>query len=309
MILSVSRRTDIPAFYGAWFIDRLKDGKFYVKNPYNENVVSLIEVNSDNLDCIVFWTKDAINFMQYLNIINELNYEYYFHYTINPYHNEIEPLKHSKNDIIENFIELSNLIGKERVILRYNPIIMSEKYSINYHLHAFKKLCSTLKGKTEKIVISSLDNYSKINKILKNNALRSPNNNELAILCQKFKEIAFENEMELTICADQFDASEFGINKNSCIDKKLIERITNKKVINDTLDKTRAECLCLKCIDIGAYNTCQMGCVYCYAGYKQIIDHDFSALLLNDEIKDKEIKVRKDVKSILESEKQIIFEF
>lgn len=310
MILSASRRTDIPAFYGEWFINRLKEGRFYVKNPYNNKLVSLIEIDNRNLDCIVFWTKDAIDFMKYLDIIDELNYNYYFHYTINPYHEDLEPLNHTKKEIIENFIELSNKIGNKKVILRYNPIIISTRYSIEYHIRAFNKLCITLKGKTEKVVISFLDEYPKLRSILINKGLRTPNSMEKDLMYQSFSEIAKVNDIKLTTCGEADDTYKYGIEKNSCIDKELIETISNKEVIDDTLDKTRDECLCLKCIDIGAYNTCQMGCAYCYAGYILKAEHHSPlSLLLNEELSEQEVKVRTDIKSILGAEKQITFDF
>ncbi|MDF9867688.1 hypothetical protein OKW22_001266 [Bacilli bacterium PM5-3] len=305
MILSVSRRSDIPAFYGEWFIKRLLDKKFYVRNPYNHQQISLIEIEN-NLDCIVFWTKDAIDFMQYLLIIDNLDYDYYFHYTITSYHTDIEILKHSKKEIINNFIELSKKLGKERVILRYDPIIITDKYTIAYHLKMFEKLCQQLHQYTNKIVISFLDEYQHINKSLNDNNLRTPKYHEIMLLVKEFVEITNKYNLKLTTCAEAIDLTMFGIEKNSCIDKELIEQITKRKVIKDTLDKTRDECLCLKCIDIGTYSTCLNDCRYCYAKSSSIkTKHNSNSLLLNDEIDNEIIIKRKDTKSILSDNQQI----
>ena len=131
MILSVSRRTDIPAFFGEWFLNRLKDGFVCVRNPFNKNMVSKIRLSVNEIDCIVFWTKDATNFTNYLPLIDELGYKYYFQYTITPYGKEIEPNVKDKNQVIDNFINLSKTIGKEKVVWRYDPILITKDMSLD----------------------------------------------------------------------------------------------------------------------------------------------------------------------------------
>ena len=301
MILSVSRRTDIPAFYGRWFLNRLQAGAFYVRNPYNKNLVSLIEVSRENVDCLVFWTKNAINFMQYLTFIDDLGYNYYFHYTITPYHEDLEILNNSKKEIVTNFKELSTRLGKEKVILRYDPILLNDKYDIAYHFKAFIRLCGELKNYTKKVVVSFLDVYQKNSYIVKQNNLIRPNLAQITKLMQGFSKIAQANNLELVTCAEEVALDVYGIKSNSCIDKELIEKITNKKFKRVKYDKTREFCLCLKCIDIGTYNTCQANCKYCYANNKQrMLKHDENSLLLNDILKDEKIVKRKDVTTDLE---------
>ena len=133
MILSVSRRTDIPAFFGEWFINRLISGNVMVRNPMNSNQITSIPLSPKNIDCIVFWTKDPTNFLQYLDHIDRMGYKYYFLFTINPYDKEIEENVDFKKNIITTFKTLSNKIGKEKVIWRYDPIILTSKYNLKYH--------------------------------------------------------------------------------------------------------------------------------------------------------------------------------
>ena len=164
MILSVSRRTDIPAFFGEWFINRLQDGFVCVRNPFNKNMVSKIKLNAKDVDCIVFWTKDATNFINYLPSIDELGYKYYFQYTITPYDKEIERNLKDKNELIDNFINLSKKIGKEKVVWRYDPILIAKGISLDWHIKQFENLCKELSGYTNKVVISFLDEYKKLDK-------------------------------------------------------------------------------------------------------------------------------------------------
>ncbi len=164
MILSVSRRTDIPAFYAEWFMNRLKAGFVYVRNPFNIYQVSEVPLTPDNVDAIVFWTKNSKPLHQYLSEIDNMGYKYYFQFTITPYGKEIEENIEKKEKIVETFKNLSEKTGKEKVILRYDPVILNDKYTIDFHIKSFERLCSILSSYTEKVVISFLDDYKKISK-------------------------------------------------------------------------------------------------------------------------------------------------
>ncbi|MCQ2966970.1 MAG: DUF1848 domain-containing protein, partial [Alphaproteobacteria bacterium] len=160
MILSASRRTDIPAFYGEWFVNRLEEGFALVRNPLNANMVSKLLLRPQYVECIVFWTKNAIDFVKYLPKIDRLGFKYYFQYTITSYSKDTEPNVPEKKKIIENFIEISKKLGKEKTIWRYDPILLSNKYNLAYHKKYFEYLCEKISPYTEKCVISFLDDYS-----------------------------------------------------------------------------------------------------------------------------------------------------
>ena len=259
MILSVSRRTDIPAFFGEWFFNRLKDGFVCVRNPFNKHMVSKIRLSVNEIDCIVFWTKDATNFTNYLPLIDELGYKYYFQYTITPYGKEIEPNVKDKNQVIDNFINLSKTIGKEKVIWRYDPILISKDISIDWHICQFEKMCGRLKGYTNKVVISFLDEYKKLDK----SKFRTLNSQEMQELGTAFAKIAKDNGLKIQTCAESVDIE--GIKKGACIDKNLIEQICGYPLNIKKDTSQREECLCSQSVDIGEYDTCPHFCNYCYA--------------------------------------------
>lgn len=271
MILSVSRRTDIPAFYSEWFINRLRDKKVYVRNPFNYNQVQRIPLTPENVDCIVFWTKDAREIIKYLDEIDNLGYKYYFQYTITPYKDDIEVNVKDKRQIINNFMELSKRLGKERVILRYDPIIITEKYTKEYHYTTFERLCSLVSGYTDKIIFSFVDDYRKISKNMKSNKVAEISEDDMKEMAHRLVTISKKYDIGLETCAEKIELKELGINKASCIDGDLIEKIIKvplkrkPKKGDRELDNGREQCKCIKCIDIGEYDTCVHGCMYCYA--------------------------------------------
>lgn len=264
MILSVSRRTDIPAFYSEWFMNRLREGYVLVRNPFNVNLISEVKISSDNVDCIVFWTKNSKPLHKYLNEIDGLGYKYYFQYTITPYHKNMEGNVANKTEIIKSFQYLSEKIGKEKVILRYDPVILSNKYNIDYHKIAFVKICNILAPYTEKVVFSFLDGYKKIAKNMKDLNIKEITTEEMNILAKYFSEVANEYGLKIESCAEDIDLEKYNISHGKCIDDNLIERIIGHK-IKAGKDNQRLACGCVKSIDIGEYNTCLHNCLYCYA--------------------------------------------
>ncbi len=164
MILSVSRRTDIPNYYSRWFINRLKSGYLYVRNPMNPHQVSRIDLSPEVVDCIVFWTKNPENMIGQLEELRE--YMYYFQFTLTGYGREVEPnLPDKREKLIPVFRQLSEKIGRQRVIWRYDPIFISRKYTVEYHLKAFAEIAVRLADYTVRVVISSMDLYAKTKRI------------------------------------------------------------------------------------------------------------------------------------------------
>ena len=164
MIISASRRSDIPAFFSDWFINRIKERYVFVRNPMNIHQISKIDLSPEVVDCIVFWTKNPLPLINKLDYLN--NYNYYFQYTLNSYTNDLEVNLPTKNELIDAFKILSDSIGREKVIWRYDPILINKKYTIEYHELHFEKLAKSLKDYTEKCVISFVDFYRNVNKKL-----------------------------------------------------------------------------------------------------------------------------------------------
>ena len=268
MILSVSRRTDIPNYYSDWFYNRVKEGFVYVKNPMNIHQVSRIDISPDVVDCIVFWTKNP---KAMLGRLDELSaYNYYFQFTLTGYGKDMESnVPHKKEIMIPVFHELSNKIGKEKVIWRYDPIIFTGKYDMDYHLKAFEQIAGALNGYTEKCVISFVDVYAKNMKNMEAIDSYQVDKEELVNFASKLAQIARDNHMTMGSCAENIDLDKCGIEHNCCIDKELIERLIGCKLKVHKDKNQRGECGCMESMEIGTYNTCQNGCKYCYANYSE----------------------------------------
>lgn len=266
MILSVSRRTDISSYYSDWFFNRIKEGFVYVRNPMNLHQVSKIVLTPEVVDCIVFWTKNPKPMLDRLDELKE--YNYYFQFTLTGYGRDIESnILHKKEEMIPTFRELSKRIGAEKVIWRYDPILFTDKYTTEYHLKAFEQIAATLKGYTEKCVISFVDEYAKTKRNMETIGVYELKPPQLQTFAKKIAEIAKSNGMQIASCAESIDLEACGITRNSCIDKELIERIIGCR-LNVNKDKNqRLTCGCVESVEIGTYNTCKNGCKYCYANY------------------------------------------
>lgn len=268
MILSASRRTDIPNYYSDWFFNRIKAGFVYVRNPMNARQVSKIDITPKMVDCIVFWTKNP---RPMLDRLDELTlYDYYFQFTLTGYGKDIERnVPHKKEEMIPIFQELSEKIGMKRVIWRYDPIFFTNKYTPEYHLKAFEQIAAALRGYTEKCVISFVDVYAKNKKNMELLSLYEADRIELSEFSKKIAVIAKDNGMAVGSCAERIDLHECGIEHNCCIDKNLIESIIGCKLKVDKDKNQRQECGCMESVEIGTYNTCKNGCKYCYANYRE----------------------------------------
>lgn len=291
MILNVSSRTDIIAFYEKWLIKRVEAGFVDVRNPFNPKLVN--RINFSDIDLILFCTKNPIPI---LNDLNKIKIPYLFQITITPYKRDIEPNVPSKKEVIEAVKKISRAIGKENVSVRYDPIFLSEKYNITYHIKAFKKLCMLLNGYVETIIVSFLDEYKNV---LKNkNVLQYRNFTEedYKIIGKNFSKIAKLNNMNVQTCFEDRNLTEYGFTKGECLSHELAYRLTGKKYKSWKARK----CNCAEMVDIGVYNSCKHFCKYCYANYdEKIVNNNFknhdvnSSLLIGNLEDDVIIKTRK----------------
>jgi hypothetical protein len=264
MILSVSRRTDIPSYYSEWFFNRVKEGFVYIKNPIKTEQISKININPDIIDGIVFWSKNPKPMINRLDEIKK--YKYYFQFTITSYDNDIEKNLPPKDEIIQTFIELSDIIGPERIIWRYDPILLNYKYDFGYHIIEFEKIANLLKGKTNKVTISFIDEYTKIKSKIKDLKLFILTKEIIRKFCISLAKIAQNNNLIIDTCAEIMDLEDIGISHACCIDGELFKQLGCN--LDAKKDKNqRSECRCIESIDIGIYNTCMNGCCYCYANY------------------------------------------
>lgn len=294
MILFVSGRTDIPAFYSNWFINRVKAGFVDVRNPFNQNLVS--RINFSDVDLIMFCSKNPLPMIDKLKM---LKVPVLFHVTITPYSKDVEPNIPDKRLIIEGVKKLSLVLGIDNVVVRYDPIFLSDKYNVDYHIRAFDKLCKNLNGYVNKIIVSFMDEYKnvRINKdILK---YRTFTREDYKKIGEAFSKSAMDNGMSVQTCFEDNDLTEYGFVKGECLSHELAYILTGKKFKSSNVRKEK-KCECVQMVDIGDYNSCMHMCKYCYANYdEKAVSSNFerhddnSSLLIGSIQSDDVIKVRK----------------
>jgi DNA repair photolyase len=298
LIISASRRTDIPAFYSEWFMERIHGGSFTRINPFWTRQQQEVSLLPETVDAIVFWSKYPGPLLPHLKCLDRLGYRYYFQFTLNNYPGFIEPGVPDLATRIDCFKRLSDQIGPDKVIWRYDPIIVSNMTGVDYHTGQFETLAEVLSPYTRRVVISFLDIYSKVKSRLAKlarergleicdiaemeNIIQDDNrtgeaSRALACFTAKLSAIAAGNSLEIFSCAEKIDLAANlagnttgnqvhpGIQHGSCIDIQLINRLFNLKLKYRKDRSQRRECLCAAAVDMGVYNTCKFNCVYCYA--------------------------------------------
>jgi len=290
MIVSASRRTDIPAFYSDWFINRLREGFVYVRNPFNIKQISRINLSPTHVELIVFWTKNPSPLIHFLDEIKSRGFNFYFQFTLTGYDKNIEKNLPEKLEVLHTFKELSTLIGKEKIIWRYDPIIISNEITKDYHIDKYSHIASQLNGFTDKCIISFLDMYKKCERNMKSISLKEITVDQQVELASCIKSIAQKNNIKLETCSETIELGNIGIHHGKCIDDVLISRILGHEVSIKKDQTQRNECGCVSSVDIGAYNTCRHNCLYCYANYsndtvaKNVKHHNVNSPLLTGKI-------------------------
>ena len=258
MIISASRRTDIPALYPEWFMNRLREGQVLVPNPYNRKKVSRIRLTPDAVYCIVFWTKNPEPLIPYLKEIDRMGYRYYIQMTVTDYERDLEPGIPGMEESMATFLLLSEMIGKDRLDWRFDPIVLTDKYSVEYHVEKFEAMCQWLHRATERCVISFVDLYE-------DNGFPCMEPEEMWEIAQRLSKIAGRYHLPLYTCAEKIDLSAFGIRHGACIDRERIQKLAGYKMDVKKASGQRPQCRCVESIDVGIYDTCTNGCKYCYA--------------------------------------------
>ncbi|MBQ8135347.1 MAG: DUF1848 domain-containing protein [Lachnospiraceae bacterium] len=249
MIVSASRRTDIPALFSDWFYNRVGKGFVLLKNPYNPQQVGRVTLTPDKVDGFVFWTKNAAPMLRRIHELDQ--FKYYFQFTITPYGRDVEANIPDKNEVV---IPAFQQIGADKVIWRYDPIFINERYTWDYHVRAFTELCEKLEGYTHKAVTSFVDAYRTVD--LRPLNIQPLTDEQKAQLAKQLAEIAASHGIVLSSCAE-----ELGLPHSSCIDGKMFGVVKPKD------RNQRGLCGCVESVDIGAYSTCSNGCAYCYANH------------------------------------------
>jgi hypothetical protein len=291
-IISVSRRTDIPAFYGSWFMNRLSEGYAGFINPYNKQPHK-VSLSRKDVIAFIFWTKNVTPFLESLNVIERNDYPFYLHYTITSYNELLEPSVPALQDSIASAALFAERFGKERLIWRYDPIIISQNTPVEYHVEQFSRIAKILGRYTSSCHTGFLNHYKKVTVSLTDLNKRygfqvidqSPS--EQANLLSQLAETANSHGIALHCCSEPADSLAM-VKRGSCIDLERIHRLFYQYSIPPKVPRapSRKECNCFQATDIGAYNSCLHDCVYCYANSDQVIrnslfqDHDPSSPIL-----------------------------
>lgn len=269
MIVSASRRTDIPACHMPWMLNRLSEGYALSANPYNPNQLTRIPLAEGVTDCIVFWSKNPAPLLKVLPEVEGFCIPFYIQFTLTPYGKGLEPGLPDKKTLIRTLRALSEKLGPRRVVWRYDPILIGEGLSVDDHLRLFGEMAGLLSGFAERCVISFLDLYAHIKKPLAGIA-RPPDESECLLLAKGLSEIAGERGIALFTCSEKLDLSAYGIAHGACIDQKLIESIIGRPLSVPKASGQRSDCGCIRSSDIGAYDTCPLGCIYCYGTRRRV---------------------------------------
>lgn len=265
MIISASRRTDIPAFFSPWFFNRLLTGQVLVRNPWNPLQIRQVSLLPEAVAAIVFWTRNPAPMLEHLNQLS--NYTYYFQVTINGYGPELEPEVPQMTTAIAAFKALSDQIGPERVIWRYDPIVLSPDLSEAVHTRRFGEVAAALSGFTHRCIISFVDLYQKTKRNLHEFSLVIPDREQKIRLATALVQIAASHQIAVHVCAEDLYSSVPGLLPGACIDAALLGTLSGHPLRVKRDPNQRAQCRCAVSVDIGAYNTCSHGCRYCYANY------------------------------------------
>ncbi len=270
LVISASRRTDIPAFYADWFMSRLEEGYCEYVNPFIQKPV---RVDLSKVKCIVFWTKNPRPMMKHMTKLDEKGIKYYFQYTLNNYaYCGIEPELEPIDERVKTFKELSEMIGKKKVIFRYDPMILTGNHTVVEMMASVMDVLDSIASFTERMVFSFADlEYRKVqmNFAKRGIGVRELTEYEMHYVAEKLADVGLANSIKIATCSEAIDFSRYGIEHNKCIDPELILRIAgNDPALAEYLNGAsglRKLCGCAKSVDIGMYDTCIHNCTYCYA--------------------------------------------
>ncbi len=262
MVISTGMRTDIPAFYSKWLINRIKAEFVYVRNPYNPQQVTKYLLDPSVVDCITFCTKNPTPILPYLDQLSAFN-QFWF-VTITPYGKDLEPNVPDKSKVIESFKQISKSVGTNGIGWRYDPVFYGNGFDLYLHVQEFEKIAAALKGYTNSCVISFLDTYDKV----KRNApgIYPPSIDEQKEFGRYAANIAEKNDIKIRTCCEGTHLKQYGIDVSGCQTKEVLEKAIGIRLnVPERRNQRRGICDCLLGNDIGAYNSCAHLCKYCYA--------------------------------------------
>ena len=261
MIINTGMRTDIPAFYSEWFMNRIRKGYVLVRNPYRQDWITRYELDTDVVDCIAFCTKNPAPMLKYIEELKRFH-QYWF-VTITPYGKDVEPNVPPKEQVMQDFITLSKAVGVNCIGWRDDPIFIDGTYTLERHISDFETMCNTLSGYTTVCVISFIDIYEKVTRNFPQVRIVTPQ--ERIAIGKAFAEIGQRYGITIKACAEGNDLEPYGVDCNGCMTQETFEAAIGSSLDIPKKKSQRAECSCVLGTDIGTYDTCGHLCRYCYA--------------------------------------------
>ena len=307
MIINTGSRTDIPAFYSKWFLNRIDEGFVCTRNPYNDDIYKY-PLDSKIIDCLCFCTKNP---RPLLNDLDRLDaFRHFWFVTITPYGGDIEVNVPTFKHVVKSFKDLSEYLGVNKVSWRYDPIFISEKYSLDFHIDRFEELASQLSGYTNDCTISFIDMYQKV---LRNfPEAKEVTTQERLVIGEEFAKIAGKYDIKMKTCVEGTLLDQFGFDSSGCMTPQVIEKAIGKNLKIPKGKYTIRDCDCIFGRDIGAYNTCLHGCKYCYANFSnKLVKRNFrlhnpdSPLLIGD-VKDEDVVKEVNEPSYIDTQQKLI---
>ena len=287
MIINTGQRTDIPAFYARWFANRLREGMVLVRSPYNPVSVTRYRLDPEVVDVIGMCSKNPAPLFPYMDLLRP--FRQLWHVTITPYGKEIEPFVPDKRSVLESFRRLSDMVGPQCMVWRYDPILINEQYPAERHIRAFSYMARELEGYTHTAVISFIDLYEKTRRNFPE--VRSVDREDRLMLGRAMVEIAKTHRMTVRPCAEGDELDEFGADCSGCMTIPVYEQAIGRHLNVPAHAPARKMCACHLSADIGAYNSCGHFCRYCYANYdadvvrRNMKEHDPDSPLLIGHLK------------------------
>lgn len=268
MIISASRRTDVLAFHSGRLDIAFEQGFIEVSNPFNKKQKKLLSLKREDVTAFVFWTRNPLPSFEILKWLEEKDFPFYIMVTFTNYPKVLESNVPDLDTSARIFKRLSALCGRERVILRYDPVLISNMTGARFHEDNFELICRTFSPFTKRIITSLFDPYKsafrRMDKI-EGFELTETGDEDLAALLSKIKAIAESHSLEIQSCCEGEAFRKAGIESGACVDVDLLNRLFGLGLKYDKDANQRENCLCSRSVDIGSYNTCPGGCAYCYA--------------------------------------------
>ena len=312
MIINVGGRTDIVNYYTPWLLNRLEEGYVYSRNPFARENVYKLSLKSEDVDCLLFCSKNYQPILKHIGDIDE-KYNILCNYTITAYGKDIEPKVPSINQSIKTLKRLSDIVGVNKILWRYDPILLTEKYTVEKHLETFEYLAEKISPLVYRCIFSFVDMYKKVEE---NMPEIIPFTDEDKVkLLKGIGEISKKYNLYTQTCATNENYEKYGIHAAGCTTREILEQAHNVVYKNVKGTGIRENCHCIPSRDIGTYNSCLSECKYCYANRKPDIPkkvikmHDEKSPLLLGQLKENDRLIGTKIISYIEPKQTTLFDF